>query len=121
MVARTRITKDDRPFWIRRSYLGASISNGNWIVAAALFLTGGVLLQRGWILLAVLLGVAGMLSIVWNQAVARTTTIIGGWIAMGASSGWVLGLAGDAMFGMPALGHALGLAIGIVGVIITID
>lgn len=112
---------DDRPFLQRRSYLGESISNKNWIMATVLLGSGGFALSRTWIVASIALGVAGLLSIVWNPGVAKTTAIIGGWLVVGSASAWVLGLACDAMFGQPALGHALGLAVGIIGIVLTID
>ena len=112
---------DDRAFWVRRSLLGENISNGNWIVGTTLLLSGGFALKQGWILAAILLGVAGLLSFVWNPSVAKTTTIIGGWLVVGGASAWVLGLLCVAMFGSPAGGHAMGLVIGIVGIVMTID
>lgn len=116
-----KIKKDDRPFWQRRSFLGENISNGNSIVATVLLLGGGGALYGGWILIAVPLGVAGLLSFVWNEGVAKTTTIIGGWIVAGAASAWLLGMACNALFGMSSIGHFLGLVVGIVGVLVTID
>ena len=112
---------DTRDFWHRRSILGENISNGNWIISAILLLSAGGAVYRGWILAAVALGVAGLLSIVWNEGVAKTTTIIGGWIVAGGASAWLLGMATDAMFGSTAGGHAIGLVVAIVGVVLTID
>ena len=112
---------DTRHFWHRRSLLGENISNGNWIIAGILLLSGGGALQQGWIIAAVALGVAGLLSIVWNEGVAKTTTIIGSWIVAGAASAWLLGMATNAMFGTPAAGHAVGLVVAIVGIVLTID
>ena len=74
-----------------------------------------------WIVAAIGLGVAGLLSIVWNPGVAKTTTIIGGWLVAGAVSAFLLSLACNAMFGMPAIGHFIGLVITIAGVVTTID
>lgn len=112
---------DDRHFWKRRSFLGENISNGNWIIATILLLCGGGALQQGWIIAAIGLGVAGALSIVWNEAVAKTATIVGVWLTAGAASAWVLALACNAMFGMPAIGHVIGLIVAIAGVVMTID
>jgi hypothetical protein len=112
---------DDRAFWKRRSFLGENISNGNWIIAIILLLSGGGALQQGWIVAAIGLGVAGALSIVWNEAVAKTATIVGVWLAAGAASAWGLSLACNAAFGMPAIGHVVGLIIAIVGIVMTID
>ncbi len=112
---------DDRIFWKRRSFLGENISNGNWIIATILLLSGGGALQQGWIIAAIGLGVAGALSIVWNEAVAKTATIVGVWLTVGAVSAWGLGLACDAAFGMPAIGHVIGLIVAIGGVVFTID
>ncbi len=119
---RPRVTKvDDRHFWYRRSFFGENISNGNWIVAMVLLLSGGGALQQGWIVTSIGLGIAGALGFVWNEAVAKTATIVGIWLAAGAGSAWVLGLACDAMFGTAAIGHAIGLVIAIAGVVMTID
>ncbi len=112
---------DTRHFWHRRSLLGENISNGNWIVAAIFLLSGAGALQQGWIITAIALGIAGLLSIVWNEGVAKTTTIIGSWIVAGAASAWLLGMATNAMFGSTAGGHAIGLVVAIVGVFLTID
>ena len=112
---------DDRHFWKRRSFLGENISNGNSIVATVLLLAAGGTLYQGWIIVAIGLGVAGMLSFVWNEGVAKTTMIIAGWLVAGAASAWLLSLASDAMFGMPAIGHFIGLVITIAGVVTTID
>lgn len=116
-----KIKPDDRPFWKRRSFLGENISNGNSIVATVLLLAAVGAAYGGWIVVAVPLGVAGLLSFVWNAGVAKTTTIIGGWITAGAASAWVLGLLCNSLFGMPAIGHFVGLVVGIVGVVTTID
>ncbi len=116
-----KIKIDDSPFWMRRSYLGENISNGNWIIAAIFILSGGIALYREWIWVGIVLGVAGLLSIVWNEGVAKTTIIIGGWIAAGAASAWLLSLLCNAAFGMPVIGYAIGLAVAIIGVIVTID
>lgn len=116
-----KIKQDDRVFWKRRSFLGENISNGNSIVATVLLLAGGGALYGGWLLIAIPLGVAGLLSFVWNEGVAKTTMIIGGWIAAGAASAFLLGMACNALFGMPAIGHFIGLVVGIVGVVTTID
>ena len=116
-----KVKFDDRPFWWRRSILGENISNGNWIVALILLLGGGFAISQGWIATGIGLGVAGMLSFVWNEGVAKTTYIISAWVVVGAVSAWVLGFACNAMFGMPILGHILGLIGGIAGVIATID
>ena len=118
---RVRIKIDDRPFWWRSSYLGENISNGNWIVAVVLLLCCGGAIFANWIWAGVALGIAGLLSIVWNGAVARTATIVGGWIVAGVGSAWLLGLLCDSLFGNSAIGHTAGLAVGIVGVIKTID
>ena len=119
---RPRVAKiDGRAFWKRRSFLGENISNGNWIIATILLLSGGGALQQGWIIAAIGLGVAGALSIVWNEAVAKTATIVGVWLAAGAASAWGLSLACDAAFGMPAIGHVIGLIVAIGGVVFTID
>ncbi len=112
---------DTRHFWKRRSFLGENISNGNSIVAAILLLAAGCTLYQGWIIAAIGLGVAGLLSIVWNDGVAKTSTIIGGWLLAGAASAWLLSMACDAMFGMPAIGQFIGLVITIAGVVTTID
>lgn len=121
-IMRPRATPiDQRPFWNRRSILGENISNGNWIVALILLLSGGGALQQGWIIAAIGLGVAGLLSVVWNDGVAKTTTIIGSWIVAGAASAWLLGLLTTSMFGSPAGGHAVGLIIAIAGIVTTID
>ncbi len=121
-ILATRLKKiDDRPFWKRRSFLGENISNANWIVAAILLASGGGAACFGWFIVGGALGVAGLLSYVWNDGVAKTTTIIGGWIAAGAGSAWLLGLLCNAMFGNPAVGYFGGLVIGIVGVVATID
>lgn len=116
-----KVKKDDRPFWQRRSFLGENISNGNSIVATLLLLSAGGALYTGWLMIAIPLGVAGLLSFVWNDGVARTTMIIGGWIVAGASSAWLLGMVCNSLFGMPAIGHFAGLVIGIAGVVTTID
>lgn len=116
-----KIKKDDRPFWQRRSFLGENISNGNSIVATILLLAAGSALYGGWLLIAIPLGVAGLLSVVWNEGVAKTTMIIGGWIAAGAASAFLLGMVCNSLFGMPAVGYFLGLVVGIVGVVKTID
>lgn len=122
MIMRVKEKKiDDRPFLQRRSYLGENISNKNWIMATVLLGACGFAISRAWIVTAVAFGVAGLLSIVWNPGVAKTATIIGGWLVVGSGSAWVLGLACNAMFGQPALGHALGLAVGIIGIVLTID
>lgn len=112
---------DDRPFLQRRSLLGENISNKNWIMALVLLGSAAGAASQAWIGTAIGLGVAGLLSIVWNEGVAKTTTIIGVWILAGGGSAWVLGMACNAMFGQPALGHAVGLIVGIVGIILTID
>lgn len=118
----TRLKKiDDRPFLKRRSFLGENISNGNWILAVILLASGGGAAYYGWLLVGLALGVAGLLSYVWNEGVARTTTIIVGWIVAGAASAWLLGLLCNTMFGMPAIGYFIGLVVGIVGVVTTID
>jgi hypothetical protein len=116
-----KVKSDDGPFWMRRSYLGESISNGNWIICAILILSGSIAFYREWIWVGIVLGVAGLLSFVWNEGVAKTTTIIGGWIAAGAASSWLLSLVCNAAFGMPVLGYAMGLAVAIIGVLVTID
>lgn len=122
MIMRVREKKiDDRPYLQRRSYLGENISNKNWIMATVLLGSCGFAVSRGWIVTSVAFGVAGLLSIVWNPGVAKTATIIGGWIVVGSASAWVLGLACNAMFGQPALGHAIGLGVGIIGIVLTID
>ncbi len=118
---RVRIKIDDRPFWQRSSFLGENISNGNWIVAFVLLLCCGGAIYTGWIWPGVALGIAGLLSIVWNDAVAKTSTIIGGWIAAGVGSAFLLGMLCNVIFGTPALGYASGLGIAIVGVVMTID
>ena len=118
---RERVRIDDRVFWKRRSYLGENISNGNWIVATILLSSCGGAIHQGWIWPGIGLGVAGSLSIVWNEAVAKTATIVGGWIVAGVASAWLLGMACDAMFGNATIGHALGLVVGIAGVVKTID
>ncbi|MBC7821192.1 MAG: hypothetical protein IAG10_30260 [Planctomycetaceae bacterium] len=118
---RIRIKTDDRAFWQRRSFLGENISNGNWIIAAILLLSSGGAVYTGWIGVGVGLGVAGLLSIVWNPAVAKTATIVGGWIVAGVASAWLLGMLCNSMFGSPAIGYGSGLAIAIIGVIKTID
>ena len=115
------LKKDDRPFWIRRSFIGEHISNRNWIIAMILLISAGFAFHSGWVVTAVGLGVAGMLSFVWNEGVAKTTTIIGVWIVAGGSSAWLLGLICGAVTGMPIIGYAMGLAVGIVGVMMTID
>lgn len=112
---------DNRHFWHRRSLLGENINNGNWIIASILLLSGGGALYQGWIVAAIALGVAGLLSIVWNEGVAKTTTIIGVWLVVGAASAWLLGLATNSMFGSTAGGHAVGLVVAIAGVVMTID
>lgn len=116
-----RIIKDDRSFWWRGSYLGRDISNGNWIIAVVLLAASGGAFSRQWIIAGVVLLVAGLLSFVWNEGVAKTTAIITAWVSIGAGSAWVLGLACGAMFGMPVVGYAVGLIIGIAGVVTTID
>ena len=119
---RQKVAKvDDRHFWYRRSMLGENISNGNWIIATLLLGSCGFSVQQGWIVAAVALGIAGLLSIVWNPGVAKTTTIIGVWIVAGSASAWLLGMACDAMFGTPAIGYGLGLVVAIVGIVSTID
>lgn len=112
---------DTSHFWHRRSLLGENITNGNWIVALVLLLSAGGALQQGWIVAAIGLGVAGLLSIVWNDGVAKTATIIGGWIAAGAASAWLLGLLTTSMFGSPTGGHVVGLIVAIAGIVVTID
>lgn len=112
---------DTRDFWYRRSFLGENISNGNWIVATILLLSTAGCIYQGWILAAIGLGVAGLLSIVWNPAVAKTTTIIGSWLVAGAGTAWVLGMACGAMFDNPAIGHFIGLVVAIAGIVKTID
>lgn len=116
-----KIKIDDRPFWKRRSFLGENISNGNSIVAVVLLLGSGGAVSQGWIMAAVPLGIAGLLSIVWNPAVAKTTTIIGGWLTAGAGTAWLLGMVCNSLFGQPSIGHFAGLVVGIVGVMMTID
>lgn len=116
-----KVRPDDRVFWQRRSVLGENISNGNWIVALILLLGGGFAFSRGWIGAGVGLGIAGMLSFVWNEGVAKTTYIICAWVIAGAASAWVLGFLCNAMFGMPIIGYIVGLIAGISGVIATID
>ena len=101
--------------------LGENISNGNWIIAAILLATGGGALQQGWIIAAVAFGVAGLLSFVWNEGVAKTTTIIGSWIIAGATSAYLLGMVCNSLFGSPAIGHFTGLVVAIAGVVLTID
>ena len=118
---RVRIKIDDRSVWWRRSILGANISNGNWIIALIFSLACGGAIYTEWIWVGVGLGVASLLSIVWNESVAKTATIVGTWIAAGVASAWLLGMLCDSMFGNPPIGHALGLVIGVVGVIKTID
>lgn len=86
-----------------------------------LLISAGFAFHSGWVVTAVGLGVAGMLSFVWNEGVAKTTTIIGVWIVAGGSSAWLLGLICGAVTGMPIIGYAMGLAVGIVGVMMTID
>lgn len=115
------IKVDDRPFLQRRSLLGENISNGNWIVATVLLLSGGGALKQGWIFAAIGLGVAGALSIVWNPAVAKTATIVGVWLVAGGGAAWGLGLACEAAFGSQAIGHVIGLVIAIGGIVFTID
>jgi hypothetical protein len=112
---------DDRHFWKRRSFLGENISNGNWIIATILLLSGGGALQQGWIIAAIGLGVAGALSIVWNPAVAKTATIVGAWLVAGGVSAFGLGLVCNSAFGSPAIGHVIGLVIAIGGIVFTID
>lgn len=120
-TVRVRIRIDDRPFWQRSSFLGENISNGNWIVALVLLLCCGGAIFAGWIWAGVALGIAGLLSIVWNAAVAKTATIVGVWIVTGVGSAWLLGMLCEAMFGSPALGFAAGLGVAITGVVMTID
>lgn len=119
MPAKVKI--DDRAFWWRRSVLGENISNGNWIVALILLLGGGFAVSQGWIVSGIGLGVAGMLSFVWNEGVAKTTYIIGAWVVAGASSAWLLGMLCNAMFGMPIIGYIIALIASISGVVKTID
>ena len=90
-------------------------------MATVLLLCGGGALQMGWILVAIGLGVAGLLSIVWNPGVAKTTTIISVWLVAGAGTAWVLGMACNSLFGMDTIGHVIGLVVAIVGVVATID
>ena len=116
-----KVRPDDRPFWQRRSYMGEGISNRNWIIALIFLLSAAFAVYKEWIWAGVGLGVAGMLSFVWNEGVAKTTTIIGVWIVAGAGSAWVLSFVCNAVFGMPILGHILGLVVGLVGVMMTID
>jgi hypothetical protein len=116
-----KVKIDDRPFWRRRSFLGENISNGNSIVAATLLASSAGAAYVGWLMASIALGIAGMLSIVWNESVAKATTIIGCWILVGAGSAWLLGMLCDSFFGMPAVGYFAGLVIGIVGVTKTID
>ena len=119
---RTRVKPvDTRTFWYRRSMLGENISNGNWIIAAILLAIGGGALQQGWIIAAVAFGVAGLLSFVWNEGVAKTTTIIGSWIIAGATSAFLLGMVCNSLFGSPTIGHFTGLVVAIAGVVLTID
>lgn len=82
---------------------------------------GGFSLAKLWIPVGIAFVIAGLLSFVWNEGVAKTTTIIGAWIVAGSASAWVLGIVCNAMFGMPALGYFIGLVIGIAGVVKTID
>lgn len=112
---------DTRHFWKRRSLLGENISNGNWIIATILLLLFAGAIQQGWIVAAIGLGVAGLLSIVWNEGVAKTTTIIGVWLVVGGATAWLLGLASNYAFGMDSIGHFIGLVVAIAGVVITID
>lgn len=122
MTLATRVKKiDDRTFLKRRSFLGEHISNANWIAAVILLVAGVGAAYYGWIIVGIGLGVAGLLSYVWNEGVAKTTTIIGGWLVAGAGSAWLLGLLCNTMFGVPAIGYFIGLVIGIVGVVTTID
>ena len=121
MTVAIKVKKDDRPFWRRRSLLGENISNGNWIIAAIFLLSGGGAFYKGWIVAGVCLEIASLLSFVWNESVAKTTTIIGSWIAAGAGSAWLLSLLCNYIFGMPAIGYALGLGVAIVGMMMTID
>ncbi len=86
-----------------------------------LLLSGGGALRQGWIIAAIGLGIVGALSFVWNEAVAKTATIVGVWLAAGAAAAWGLSLACNAAFGMPAIGHVIGLIIAIVGIVMTID
>ena len=119
---RTRVRPvDTRAFWYRRSVLGENISNGNWIVALVLLSSGGGALQQGWIVAAIALGVAGLLSIVWNEGVAKTATIVGSWIVAGATSAYLLGMVSNSLFGAPTIGHVVGLVVAIAGVVLTID
>lgn len=118
---RVRVKIDDRTFWWRRSFLGENISNGNWIIALILALACGGAIYTGWIWVGVGLGVASSLSIVWNESVAKTATIVGTWIVVGVGSAFLFAMLSNAMFGSPALGHMLGLAIGIAGVVKMID
>jgi hypothetical protein len=90
-------------------------------VAAILLVGSGGAAYVGWLVASILLGIAGLLSIVWNDSVAKTTSIIGCWIVAGAGSAWLLGMLCDSLFGMPAVGYFAGLVIGIGGVMKTID
>ncbi|MFM9966654.1 MAG: hypothetical protein ACKV2Q_36205 [Planctomycetaceae bacterium] len=118
----TRVQKvDDRPFWRRRSFIGENISNGNWMAALVLLSSAGGAVYQGWIVVGIALGVAGMLSFVWNASVAKTATIVGIWITAGAASAWLLGMLCNAMFGAPIAGYFAGLVIAIAGVLKTID
>jgi hypothetical protein len=117
----TRVRNDDSPFWQRRSFFGEYIKNSNWIIAAIFFVFGGIAIKQGWVLAGVLLIVAGTLSFVWNEGVAKTATIIGGWIVAGVATAFVLSYACGYAFGMPAIGYFVGLAVGLIGVMMTID
>ena len=112
---------DTRPFWYRRSMFGENISNGNWIISLTLVLIAAGAVQQGWILAAVPLGVAGLLSIVWNDGVAKATGIIGAWLTAGGISAFLLGMATTSMFGSPTIGHVIGLVVAIGGIVATID
>lgn len=116
-----KVKQDDRPFWRRRSILGENISNGNSIVAAILLASSGGAAYVGWLMASIPLGIAGLLSIVWNPSVAKATTIVGCWIVAGAISAWLLSMLCNSFFGMPAVGYFAGLVIGIAGVMKTID
>ena len=116
-----RVRKDDSPFWHRRSFFGEYIKNSNWIIAAVLFLFAGIAINQGWVFAGVLLIVTGTLSFVWNEGVAKTATIIGVWVVAGSVSAFALSYVCGYVFGMPAVGYFLGLAIGLTGVMMTVD
>ena len=60
-------------------------------------------------------------SFVWNEGVAKTTTIIGSWLVAAGGSAWLLGMLCNSLFGNPIIGYIAGMLIGVVGVVTTID